>query len=366
MFDSLNKKTLIIAGSSIVGLLVLIILISFIVSTLSPSYVSYVKFEERLANAAKSYYKANPSSLPTTDGETIVYYSTLEEGGYIKPITELLENGANCTAEVIVNKYGVNYNYVPYLVCPGDYESKELYKAILEDNKIVTEGKGLYRGNDSYYFRGEEINNYVMIDDILWRIVKINNDNSITIIQTKPLDDYYEWDNRYNPEEDDKTGINDFEVSRLKIKLQELAGGVEVLSDTTKARLTARNLCVGKRELEETDSSGSIECSTMSEDTYLLGLITASEYMAASLDENCIKTLSKSCINYNFLATYYSSSWSLTAMADNTKGAFRYSRNGILKSDASVSSSLNLTAFISKRAFYKSGTGTLTDPYIMK
>ena len=104
----------------------------------------------------------------------------------------------------------------------------------------------------------------------------------------------------------------------------------------------------------------------MSEDTYLLGLITASEFMAASLDENCTTTTSKSCTNYNFLATYSSTSWALTALSDDTKSALRYSRNGLRKTEASISSKLNLTAFISKRAFYKSGTGTLTDPYIMK
>jgi hypothetical protein len=88
--------------------------------------------------------------------------------------------------------------------------------------------------------------------------------------------------------------------------------------------------------------------------------------MAASLDENCTTTISKSCINYNFLATYNSTSWALTALSDDTKSALRYSRNGLRKTEASISSKLNLTAFISKRAFYKSGTGTLTDPYIMK
>ena len=366
MFGSFNKKSLIIAGSSVAGLLIVVIIISYLVNMLAPSYVDYEKFEEKLSNAAKSYYTANPALLPASDGETTVYYSTLEEEGYIKPISELLKDGNNCTAQVIISKYGESFTYIPYVICPGEYETKELYKSILEDNKVVTESDGLYRGSDSYYFRGEEINNYVMLDEVLWRIVKINNDNSITIIQIKPYEDYMEWDNRYNPEEEEKSGINDFEVSRLKSKLKELSAGIEVLSDKAKAKLTAKSLCIGKRALKDTDASGSIECSVMSEDNYLLGLITASEFMASSLDENCTTTLARSCTNYNFLATFNSSSWSITAVEDDSKSAFRYSKEGLRKTEASISSKLYLTAFISKRVFYKSGTGTLKDPYIIR
>jgi hypothetical protein len=269
MFDSVNKKTLIVAGSSIIGLLVVIILITFIVGAITPNYLSYDKFEEKLRDAAKNYYNANPSLLPSADGETTLYYSTLEEGGYISSITSLLEKGETCTAQVIVSKYSDNYSYIPYLTCPGDYETKELYKVVLENNKTVTEEAGLYRSSDSYYFRGEIKNNYVQLDKTLWRIVKINSDNSMTIIQTVKGEEYYAWDNRYNVEEEDKTGINDFEVSRIKDTLLDLAKGNTILSDTAKAKLTARNLCVGKRALTDTDSTGSIECTTMSEDKYL-------------------------------------------------------------------------------------------------
>ena len=104
----------------------------------------------------------------------------------------------------------------------------------------------------------------------------------------------------------------------------------------------------------------------MSEDKFLLGLITASEFMAASLDENCTKTTAKSCANYNFLATYRNSSWSLTGLTENTKNVLFYSRNGMRTTMASIETPLNLTAFLSKRAFYKSGKGTLEDPYIVR
>lgn len=366
MFDSINKKTLIIAGSSVIGLIVVIIIISAVVNALSPTYISYEKFEEKLSSAAKSYYKANPELLPTGTGENIVYYSSLEEGGYIKPITSLLKDGESCTAQVIVVKYGENYTYIPYLNCPGEYETKELYKAVLENNKTVTEKEGLYRGNDSYYFRGENINNYVLIDDMLWRIIKINNDNSMSIVRTKAHDDYVEWDNRYNIDTETISGVNDFEVSRIKTILQNLVDDPELLSDTAKSKLTTRELCIGKRGLDDTDSSGSIECSVMSEDSYLIGLITASEFMAASLDENCTTTISRSCSNYNFLSSNSSSAWTITAIADDSKSALRYSSIGLRKIEASISSKLYPVIFISKRAFYKSGTGSSTDPYIIR
>lgn len=60
-----------------------------------------------------------------------------------------------------------------------------LSEYIIKNNEI-TNKNGLNKENSSYIFKGETDNNYILYNNLLWRIAKINNDSSITLI----LDDY--------------------------------------------------------------------------------------------------------------------------------------------------------------------------------
>lgn len=60
-----------------------------------------------------------------------------------------------------------------------------LSEYIIKNNEI-TNKNGLNKENSSYIFKGETDNNYILYNNLLWRIVKINNDSSITLI----LDNY--------------------------------------------------------------------------------------------------------------------------------------------------------------------------------
>ena len=189
MFESIDKKKLIIIGCSIIGFIVIILLASFVISIVKPHYYSYEEVEEKIKSAVKSYYESNPTMVPVNDGEYTVQYSTLEEGKFIKPLNEILKDGDNCSVTITVSKSGDNISYLPYLTCPGSYETKELYKVIKENNPTVSEGSGLYENeNGGYYFRGEVKNNYVTFGTIdvndtdypyLWRILSIESDNTI-------------------------------------------------------------------------------------------------------------------------------------------------------------------------------------------
>lgn len=357
------KKLLIISGGIIGGLLVLVLII-YLISAVKGKYIDYSEFEKRLYDAAVKYYEENKKELPSYDGEFTLSYSTLEKAGYIKPINKLLKN-SSCTAEVVVTKYADNYSYIPYVDCGNDYSTKELYKVIFENNNITSEGKGLYKGTDYYYFKGEVTNNYVGFDGQLYRIVKINEDNSITVIKVEKTSKTYTWDNRFNIEENANYGINDFELSRIKDTLKELSTNSEILSDTTKSKLVARNLCIGKRKLTDTDKTNKTECSVMSADKYYVGLLTVSDYLEASLDENCTNTDSKSCMNYNFLATI-GTSLTLTGVADNTVDIYYFNKRGVKTRDAFENQSLNVVTFISNKAIYDSGNGTESNPYLVK
>ena len=70
-----------------------------------------------------------------------------------------------------------------------------LANEITSKSEIVYEGSGLYINGGNYIYKGEVENNYLRYNDLLWRIVRINNDDTIEIV----LDDYINvlnWDNK--------------------------------------------------------------------------------------------------------------------------------------------------------------------------
>ena len=365
-----DKKKLIIIGGSVVGLIVVILLITFLISIFKPKYYTYEEFEDKIVEATKEYYKLNPTMLPVSDGEHHLSYSTLVSAQMIKPIEEMLKTGVSCTVDILVTKYGDNYSYIPYLSCPGEYETKELYKAILENNPVVTTGKGLYKENEEHVFKGEVENNYLKFDeddDDYWKIVKVNPDNTIKIIQLEQtISDTFTWDDRYNEERESNYGYNDFELSRMKDTLLKISSSETVLSDTDKNKLVAKNWCIGKRSETETDKTGAVECSVMSEDNILFGLLTVSEIINASLDPNCVNSVSTSCINYNFITKNKTSTWTLTGATEKSYRVYYYNFAGPKASSAYTERKLILATNISNRAFYKSGNGTYEDPYIVR
>ena len=221
----MNKKTLIIAGGSILGILLLLILVVWLMTVFKGKYLSYEKVEDKIVEATKKYYKEKPELLPVTDGRYTLSYDTLVEGEYIKPLNEMLRDGDNCTAEIYVIKSGSDYTYAPKLDCGDNYTSVELYKQVLAKTDIVDVGSGLYQDEDgNYYFKGKVSNNYVALGhkkvkketkDILWQIISISSDGTIKIRSTEPTEEKYLYDNRFNKDRNSDSGYNDFEDSVL-------------------------------------------------------------------------------------------------------------------------------------------------------
>ncbi len=54
-------------------------------------------------------------------------------------------------------------------------------------NEVVTSGEGLYQDGNKYIYKGEEVNNYVIYSNMLFRIIKINSDRSIEVISEDPI-----------------------------------------------------------------------------------------------------------------------------------------------------------------------------------
>ena len=61
-------------------------------------------------------------------------------------------------------------------------EAATLYGRVINDNKLVKNGDGLHQDTDGHYFKGTEVNNYVRYSNRLFRIIRVNKDNSVRVI----------------------------------------------------------------------------------------------------------------------------------------------------------------------------------------
>ena len=353
----------------VVGILVVFLIIILIFSFLGSGNKSYEEIEQDLKNAAIEYYEVQSGLLPREEGETItVRANTLADAELMKPLSELRE-GENCSGRVEVTKVGDNIIYTPYLECGDNYTTKELYKAVLEQG-VVTSGNGLYDLNGEKVYRGDDVNNYVSLDNAIYRIVKVTPDNKLLLILNEvdsTLSSYY--DDRYNPAKRFNSGFNDYRISRIKEFLDDLYSSkndIKILSKNDKEKLASFNLCIGKRNATETNNTNAIECSDVLENQ-MIGLLTASDYMNASLDANCKATTDKSCQNYNYLRLKETEWWLLTGNAANDYEAYIVKSNGYIDiNTTSGYKKIRPTIMLNNNVMIKSGNGSASNPFILK
>ena len=356
-----------IAVAIFVGFILLILILSSI--TNSNRKYSYSEIEKIMKNAAISYFKDNKNSLPVEDGDiTEIDAANLTAAGKMKDLSEYLKEGDACTGSVQVEKTSSGYLYTPYLNCGNNYSTVELANKVLENEEIVTSGYGLYSTKYGHIFRGENVNNYVQLDNNLWRIVKITSNNNVVLISEEGAGYTKPWDNRYNPERLYESGVNTYSNSRIKDYLDKLYNnpsekeGENILSSKDKKRIVPFNVCISKRLTTSESKDNSVECSEVLKDQKL-GLLTLSDYMFASIDENCKNSTTKSCKNYNYL-TIKKDWWLVTGNKEDTSTVFQVASNGSAKAvNASNYAEVRPVIYLNEKTLYKSGNGTLEKPY---
>ncbi len=363
------KKKLMKMMLIVVGILVVVLIIILIFSLFGSSNKSYEEIEQDLKKAAMEYYEVQSGLLPQEEGEIVtIKASTLANAELIKPLNELRE-GENCSGRVEVTKVGDNIIYTPYLECGDKYTTKELYKAVLEQG-IVTSGNGLYDMNGEKVYRGDAVNNYVSLDNAIYRIVKVTSDNKLLLILNEvdsTMSSYY--DDRYNPAKKFNSGFNDYRISRVNNYLYDLYNGnkdIKILSKNDKDKLVSFNLCIGRRTETETNNTNAIECSDVLENQ-MIGLLTVSDFMNASLDTNCKATTDKSCQNYNYLRLKETEWWLLTGNAANDYETYVVKSNGYIDiNTTSGYKKIRPTIMINNNVMIKSGNGSASNPFILK
>ena len=367
--DNAMKKRMIMFMGIIVGFTVLLLLILFIASLSKSRNYSYEDIETIMKNAAVSYFKDYPEYLPTTEGGIVeVDSSNLVVAGKMKDLSEYTKEGVLCTGSVQVEKSGSEYLYSPILNCGNNYATVSLTSKVVTEN-VVSSGYGLYELNDgSYVFRGEDVNNYVELENSLWRIVKVTNDGNIVLVNQNGAGYSQPWDDRYNEARRYESGINEYRASRVKEYLGKIYKNPskddqeDVLSKNDKSKIVSYSLCIGKRTPTSESSDNSIECSSVYENQKL-GLLTLSDYMMASIDPNCKSSETRSCKNYNYLVID-SDWWLATANSENDSTVYMVDRNGVVEPDnASNYAIVRPVIYLNSKVMYKSGNGTLEKPF---
>ncbi len=360
-----------------VGLVIIIVIIIFCVLFIFSRFLTKKKYtyndvETIMKEAAVSYFKDNPSSLPLEESDIVEIDATnLIADGRMKDFSEYLADGNSCTGSVQVEKYNTDYLYNPYLTCGDDYVTIELYKKVISENQVTSSGYGLYSVNGNYVFRGENVNNYVKIGEHLWRIVKINSNNNIVLISNDGVGYSRPWDNRYNKDKLYEAGINEYNNSRIREYLEKVyinpseKDGEDILPSRYKSKLVSFNLCTGKRSINSEMIDNSEECGQLL-NNQKFGLLTLSDYLYASIDPNCKSATTKSCKNYNYLVTK-DDWWLVTANKDDSSSVYIVSRRGTV--DLELASNYALVRpviYLNSNALYKSGKGTLEKPFTIR
>ena len=359
--DEKMKKIIFI----VLGAFVILFLFLFMMSSCSKK-ITPEKLELMIVDEAKDYYYLYPNELPGKNSVITLSLSDLVNKGIIKELDKLLEKDTNCSGTLTIENNNDYYMYSPSISCNTGTETfitVNLKELLLEN--VVTSGNGLYNIGNEYYFRGDDVDNYLMFDGLLWRITKINSDNSIRLIEAGRREPV-EWDDRYNEITSTSTGINNFSAnnlnSRILQNLNEIYENDAILSNDAKGYIKETNLCIGKRSITETINDGTIECSSTLDNQYL-GLLQYNEYMMASLDNNCLQTDSVGCRNYNYLAEFNNSYWTLTANNENTHQVYKINKT-VMSTDASNSGMARLVINISENTNV-TGEGTEEKPYIV-
>lgn len=136
---------------------------------------------------------------------------------------------------------------------------------VLADNIKDNNNETLKNINGDYYFTGKDVNNYIKYSNIIFRIIKINKDNTITIVSDKPITSLAKGNNNnYN-----SSYINNW-LNNLN---KENTGILENNLNNPNKYLTYTNSCSDK-----IDNTKNITCKETLKDT-LITVPTLHDYI---------------------------------------------------------------------------------------
>lgn len=355
LWEFIKEKSYYLLGATILLIVVLII----ISACSEKSGSSYSSIENKMVSAAQKYYSTRQNALPKENYVRVTIQSLVDAGLMNMP-KDPKQSSNTCSGYVEVTKVEDDYSYMPFLSCAGNYEPKFLSEKVKTET-IDELGNGVYVIGDSYIYRGEILNNYVMLGERLWRILGVDGNDNIRLMLAKREQETVSWDTQYNMTRQEATGVT---TNYLITDIREtLKNYYNTFTKDIKAKLVKQDLCVGGYLLTD-EFSKEKECSVIQKGEYV-GLLNASDYHYASLDINCKKLEDMSCGNRNYLYSPEVNTWSLNRMADNDYKVI-YISSSLYGVKANNYKGINPVILLSSKTIVIDGEGTLEKPYIIK
>ena len=218
---------------------------------------------------------------------------------------------------------------------------KTLSETISKDENIVYAGDGLYPDGDGYRFIGKNVNNYLYYSGMMWRIVKINDDKSITLITEENVSSLV-WG--YETNSFENSYINEW--LNVKEGVENSGYFYNHLSNPDNY-LVNENICVDVMKKAES------KC----DKTYSnkVGLISIKDYLAAGGTDSYLNTNS-------YFWTSNGSEANKVWYVFNKGGFNNLSSSG----DNYYSYGVRPVITLNAKTALKSGSGTVDDPYIIE
>ena len=328
---------------------------------------SYSEVETIMKEATVKYFSKYEEKLPKDINISItVSVDTLVKNNMMDTVVSYTKDkNVTCEGEVSVTNINCNYIYTPRLDCGDNYKTQTLINYIDDNVSIVTDGNGLYKMDNTLVYRGDSVDNYLKLNSKTYRIVKFVDQHPVIIFTDNS--ESVQWDDRYNINNDSDSGINDYEKSRMKeylIKKYKSNLKDALLNSDSRMLVTSYNLPIGRRKNADTDKTGTLENAQILTNQYI-GLLPVSDFLNASLDENCNSTIAESCKNYNYLNKYKYTWWTVTANSTNSYKVYTINKTATT-AQPSNQAYVRPVFYLAKDTIYVSGDGSKTNPFIVK
>lgn len=359
----LDNKFLVTCGV-IIFIPIMILVFLFIIQKCDGTK-SKEDYEQLMIKEAESYAKKH-KMFPKEGKQVIIKLEDLEKDG-LKSAEKVLKD-TTCDGSVTIKNNSNElsdeeyYSYIPYLEC-NDYKTDYLKDHLLED--VVESSSGLYKVGDEYIFKGHKANNYLSFFGDIYRIIKIDKDGYLKLIKQESQNVSNSWDNKYNIEKKGYTGINNYADSNILDRLISDYNEKEYLKEDAKSHIVPRNICVGKRSLNNLNKEITNECDTIVENQ-VITLPSVTDFTLASYDENCKQIGDMSCTNYNYFAEFINYTWTVDSVIEDSSLVYYITSSSPDTERANKYKKYNWVIYVDSEELYISGDGTKEDPYIIK
>ncbi len=303
------------------------------------------------------------SLIEIATNETHFYELTIEE-----------EDKLNLNATLTVGIEDNKEDYFATTILKNNQINKSSQTKIGEEVALTDEG--LIETTDergvSYYFRGNVSNNYVYFADLMWRIVKINEDGSVKLILNNTLENttsFYGTENEISLE--DKLNFSKSNIA------EELKNWYNKKLSSYDKYLVSNKYCVdasiANTEENTTYYLGEARLKIDFNQTFIclgntyterIGLLSADEVVFAGASVNTENTSF-----YLYTPNQTISWWTTTPSKSENENItyFEVSKDGKLQTETDGATPLGLKPVINLlKKTYVNGSGTEEDPYGIK